>query len=139
MRSSTILSLLLLPAFGLLASGCENSFGQPCTLPKTEQFRRACSATVSEEPAEEAGETDVQMESQASCAIKNFAGCDTFICLVYRGSESYCSQACQTDDDCPGSALCRPLLGDTDLDETPCVSEDGFPTECYCVRAGDIE
>jgi len=138
MRPTTILTALLLPALGLLASGCENSFGQPCTVPKTEQFRRACSPTP-DDGEEETGENDVQMESKASCAIKNYAGCGTFICLVYQGSDAYCSEACQTNADCPGSSLCRPLLGDTDLDETPCVSEDGFPSECYCVRAGDVE
>lgn len=138
MRSTTILALLLAPLIGLLSAGCDSSFGQPCTLPKTEQFRRACSPVPVEED-EEASENDIETLSQASCAIKNFAGCATRICLVYRGSDSYCSEACTTDDDCPGSAVCRPLLGDTDLDETPCVSEDGFPSECYCVRAGDIE
>lgn len=137
MRSMTIPSVLLLTALGLLASGCENSFGQPCTLPKTEQFRRACSPVPAED-GQEAGENEVQMESQASCAVKNFAGCQTRICLVYQGSDSYCSEACATDADCPGSALCRPLLGDADLDDDPCVSDDGFPTECYCVREGDI-
>ncbi len=140
MRSTTILlTALLLPAVGVLTSGCENSFGEPCTVPKTEQFRRACSPTPTDADDEEPGENDVQMESQASCAIKNYAGCGTFICLVYRGSDAYCSEACETDDDCQGSAVCRPLLGDTDLDDTPCISEDGFPTECYCVRAGDVE
>lgn len=139
MRSTTILATLLLPVLGLVASGCENSFGQPCTLPKTEQFRRACSPVPVEDDGEEDGENDVVMQSEASCAVKNFAGCETLICLVYRGSDSYCSQACESDDDCPGSAVCRPLLGDTDLEENPCISEDGFPTECYCVRAGDVQ
>jgi len=137
MRPTTILTALLLPIFGLLSTGCDSSFGQPCTLPKTEQFRRACSPVPVEE--EETDENDIETESQASCAVKNFAGCATRVCLVYRGSDSYCSEPCESDDDCPGSAVCRPLLGDTDLDQTPCVSEDGFPTECYCVRSGDVQ
>lgn len=138
MRATTTLAALLLPALGLLASGCENSFGEPCTLPKTEQFRRACSPAPADD-ANESDENDIEQSSQASCAIKNFAGCETRICLVYRGSDSYCTEPCESDTDCPGSAVCRPLLGDTDLAENPCVSEDGFPAECYCVRAGDAD
>lgn len=139
MRATTISASLLLCATGLLTSGCENSFGQPCTLPTTEQFRRACSPAPSE-PDDEVDENEVQMESQASCAVKNFAGCQTRICLVYRGSDPYCSEACVQDADCPGSALCRPLLGDSDLEGNPCEpNEDGFPTECYCVRSGDAQ
>lgn len=141
MRATTTLAALLISALGLVSSGCETTFGEPCTLPKTEQFRRACSPVPAEDDGEaNDGENAVVQESQASCAIKNFAGCETRICLVYRGSSSYCSEACTADSDCPGSAVCRPMLGDTDLEGNPCEpSDDGFPTECYCVRAGDAD
>lgn len=136
MRVTTTLAALPFLALGLLASGCENTFGEPCSIPKTEQFRRACSPAPAENEAEN-GENSVDQSSQASCALTSFAGCETRICLVYRGSDSYCSERCVRDADCPGSAVCRPLLGDTDLAENPCESDDGFPIDCYCVRAGD--
>lgn len=117
---------------GLL--GCSNDFGQPCELPQTEEFRRACE-TVAPDPNAEERDTEVISESKASCAVKNFAGCATRVCLVYRGSEPFCSEPCTTKSDCEGSAECRPILGDTVT-----TSEDICQrTECYCVRAGDID
>ncbi len=133
MQARFIAALFGPAALGLL--GCDTGFGQPCELPKTPQIRQAC-----EEGSDgaDAGE-GVITESKPSCALKNYAGCETWVCLVYRGSSPFCSEACQTDDDCEGSAICRPILGDSDLDPTACqASGDGFSPECYCVRKGDL-
>ncbi len=107
--------------------------GTSCTLPKTEEFRRACNPAP-RDPNRDAGLNEVQRESKASCAVKNFAGCETRVCLVYRGSSPFCSETCATDDDC-ASQLCRPLLGDPNLSD-PNICER---TECYCVRRGDLD
>ncbi len=117
-------------------AGCSTGFGEPCDIPKVEEFRRACSPAPS--GGADAGAGEIDRSSKASCAIKNFAGCETRVCLVYRGSDSFCSEACQSDDDCEGSAACRPLLGDTDLDSSACAPSEGFTPECYCVRRGDL-
>ncbi len=114
-----------------LSTGCDTSFGQPCTLPKTEEFRRACNPAPVDDDAD-AGLNEVQTESKASCAVKNYAGCETRVCLVYRGSSPFCSEPCTTNSDCE-SNLCRPLLGDPTLaGEDICQN-----TECYCIREGD--
>ncbi len=118
---------------GVAATGCDTSFGQPCTLPETEEFRKACSPPP-KDPNADAGINDVQSESKASCAVKNFAGCETRVCLVYRGSSSFCSESCVTNSDCE-SDLCRPLLGDPNLSD-PDICER---TECYCIRKGDAD
>mgnify|MGYP001546797218 CR=1 FL=1 len=51
----------------LSLSGCSNDFGQPCELPQTEEFRRACE-TVAGDQDEEEQDTQVISESKASCA-----------------------------------------------------------------------
>ena len=114
--------------------GCSNDFGQPCDLPQTEEFRRACQSAPPEEG--EVNENQVVRETKASCAVKNFAGCATRVCLVYRGSDSFCSEPCVKSSDCEGSADCRPILGDTSLGSLEDICQR---TECYCVRAGDLE
>ena len=132
MTRHTLLLVIFL-SFG--ASSCDTGFGQPCKLPETADFRRAC-MTVEAEEADD--ENAVIMESQASCAVKNFAGCETRICLVYRGSNPFCSERCSQDADCEGSAECRPLIGETDLDASACEPQGSFIPECYCVRKGDV-
>ncbi len=122
---------LLLLSLASLWIGCDTGFGQPCSLPETEEFRRAC------QPSEvEGNDAGISVASKPSCAVKNFAGCETRVCLVYRGSDSFCSEPCKDKSDCEGSAECRPLLGDSEQDSNIC--DDGF-TECYCIRAADLE
>lgn len=127
---------------GLLLFGgaaCDTGFGQPCELPRTPQIRAACEESAAADAG--AGENEVVTESKPSCALKNFAGCETRICLVYRGSDPFCSTECTTDSDCEGGAVCRPILGDSDSAEgNPCTPDgSGFTPECYCVRGGDSE
>jgi hypothetical protein len=121
------------------SGGCDTGFGQPCDLPQTPQIRAACE----EAPAEdgEQNDNDIVTESKPSCALKNFAGCETRICLVYRGSSPFCSTECRNDGDCEGGAVCRPILGDADAaGGDPCAPDgSGFTPECYCVRGGDSE
>ena len=120
----------------LLSVGCDSGFGQPCVIPKTEVFRKACSTVDNEEIADE---NEIMMESRASCAVRNFAGCATRICLVYKGSDAFCTETCASDNDCPGSATCLPIIGDSDQASEPCAPTEGYTPECYCVRKGDLE
>ena len=123
----------LLAAFcAMFVGACDTGFGQPCTLPKTEEFRLACSQAGVDPNAPDAGINDVQSESKASCAVRDYAGCETRVCLVYRGSSPFCSEPCLEDGDCE-SKLCRPLLGDPALQGADICKN----TECYCVRKGD--
>ncbi len=126
--------LLILLGVSLVGTlGCDTGFGQPCAIPKTEAFRQACEESAN--PDMEEDKNEIMMSSTASCAINNYAGCSTRVCLVYKGSAPICSVPCTADNDCEGSALCRPLLGDpqneTELAEA-CASQP-----CYCVRKGD--
>lgn len=132
MQARVFAALMVPAALGLW--GCDTGFGQPCDLPKTPQIRQACEENTT---GADAGD-GIVTESKPSCALKNYAGCETRVCLVYRGSSPFCSQACKTDDDCEG-AVCRPILGDSDIDPTACqATGDGFAPECYCVRRGDL-
>lgn len=126
------LPLLVALAAGSGLVGCETDFGQPCELPQTKEFRQACDA-VPAEPNESSAENQPQVESKASCAVRNFAGCATRVCLVYRGSEPFCSEPCVTANDCPGGSVCRPIIGDQSVAGNICEQ-----TECYCVRNGDL-
>ena len=128
-------------ALSTVVAGCDTGFGQPCALPKSEDFRRACNPAPEIDDGVDAGENEPTMESKSSCAIKDYAGCETRICLVYRGSSSFCSETCERNDDCEGEAQCRPLLGD-DEPEAVCVPDPmtGAPqAECFCVRKGDLD
>ena len=131
-------TLLLVSLMALLLSACDTGFGQPCSIPETATFRQACVEGV--ESTEDMDENSIQMSSTASCAIRNFAGCSTRICMVYKGSDPICSMECRKDADCDGSALCRPLIGDTTtyIDDETCNPERGGSSECFCVRKGDV-
>jgi len=126
----SFLALLLFPSLG-----CDTGFGESCVLPKTETFRSACAPVETTGEEEEGG---VEMESKASCAVKNYAGCETRICLVYQGSSPFCSTRCTADADCE-SNKCRPIIGDQELEPDICqANASGFTPECYCVRAVDV-
>ena len=130
---------VLLPVASVLVvgTGCDSGFGQPCAIPKTEAFRQACEESANPDPDND-DENSIMMSSSASCAIRNYAGCSTRICLVYKGSDPICSVQCASDSECEGSALCRPLLGGTYVEGVTCNPEMGGTSECYCVRKGDV-
>ena len=121
---------LLLPA--CLLVGCSTGFGEPCDVPRAESFQNACfnSGNLNEE--ESMSSEDLEQSAVASCAIQNFAGCSTRICLIYRGSDAFCSERCITDSECEGSAVCGPMIGERKSDGT-CAGE------CYCIRQADLE
>lgn len=128
------LYMLGLPAFVVLAGGCaDTGFGQPCRLPETPSIRQAC------EPSGNDNEDDpIQRESKASCAIRNFAGCETRTCLVYRDSNPFCSEPCTSDGDCE-SDLCAPLVGDRPATEADLQAECERTLNCFCIRKGDLD
>ena len=130
----------------LTSGGCSTGFGEPCTIPQTPQFRQACN-TISDDGQDDG--SAIEMESSASCALENFAGCETRVCLVYRGSSSFCSLRCQNDSGCEGGAVCAPLFGNVDRSCCdPAVRENpdmaatcaAFlnSVACYCIRESDI-
>jgi hypothetical protein len=115
----------------LLSTGCETGFGDPCDLPKSDEIQAACNPVETDDGD---GEEGLEQESASSCAINDFPQCTTRVCLVYRGSSSFCSEPCTTDGGCEGSAKCRPLLGD--LAPNICQQTQCELQECYCVKAG---
>jgi hypothetical protein len=131
-------TLLLIAAVGVGTLACETGFGKPCKLPKSPAFREACEQSAGSATPEGGEETEGEttQESASSCAVKDYAGCETRVCLVYQGSSPFCSESCETDDDCEGSAKCRSLTGGSAAD---CKVVPGAPIpECYCVRKGDV-
>lgn len=125
------ISLLLALIAPLMA--CEEDFGAPCEIPAP--LKATCNTTDSSGEGEEG---NLEQESRSSCAIDNYAGCSTRVCLQYRDSSAYCSQSCRTDGDCPGSAACRPIIGGGDFCPEEPFDEAGFPNKCYCIRKGDL-
>ena len=118
--------------------GCDSGFGEPCEVPKTARFEKACGTISNPQPTDD---FSVRMTSRASCAVKNFAGCSTRVCMVYRGNGPYCTTPCRSTDDCEGSAKCRPIVGEAVTPEqvkAECDPEGSdFAAECYCVRESD--
>lgn len=141
MRSS-LLYLMLFVWVTLSGLGCDTGFGEPCTLPKGDVIQQACSAPAVAE-GDESGTTQA---SSATCALDNFPGCDTFLCLKYRGANPYCSQRCQDDTACSGGHCC-PLSGDCKaISSNPAMNMSIDPattnpcangTECYCILSAD--
>ena len=59
------------------------------------------------------------------CAVQNYAGCETRLCLVLeRDGTGVCSHACSVDAPCAAALSCETPLGQ--------ACEAGAP-ECYCV------
>lgn len=136
---TSLSGLLLLTAVAAGTIGCDTGFGKPCKLPKSPAFRAACEQTTGATTADAGAENEIAQQSAASCAVKDYAGCETRVCLVYQGSDSFCSEECETDDDCEGSARCRSLTGGTGNPLVDCKTVPGqVPPECYCVRKGDL-
>ena len=137
-----LISLLLGSAF---LSACDTGFGEPCTLPEGDAIEQACSSPTVEQ-GEENGTTQ---SASATCALDNFPGCSTFLCLKYRGANPYCSLKCAADSECDGGKCC-PLVGDcqntasnANMSVDPntmmsAVGNDCVNGDCYCIRQGDL-
>lgn len=130
-----------------LWSGCDTGFGQKCTLPEGDAIQQACSAPQ----VEDGNEGSTTQTASATCALDNFPGCDTFLCLKYRGANPYCSLRCQTSAEC-GGGVCCPLVGDcranvggsnmsTSSDpmmSIPSADPCANGADCYCIRKSDL-
>lgn len=149
---SRVLPILLSASVMILSSlqlsGCDTGFGQSCTLPEGDAIQQACSAPQ----VEDGSEGSTTQTASATCALDNFPGCDTFLCLKYRGANPYCSLRCQTSAEC-GGGVCCPLVGDCRANTggssmsnmadpammsmpstDPCVNG----ADCYCIRKSDL-
>ena len=141
----SVLTLFLLSF--LAFSACDTGFGEPCSLPAGDAIQEACSSPE----VEEGTESGTSQFASATCALDNFPGCSTFLCLKYRGSNPYCSLRCQSSAEC-GGGVCCPLVGDCRANQASvannmsvepsammsapndqCVNGD-----CYCIRSGDL-
>ena len=149
--SSKKLCLLLVGLLSLaLHHGCDTGFGQSCKLPEGDIIQEVCSAPQ----VQEGDNTSTMQSANATCALDNFPGCDTFLCLKYRGGNPYCSMRCTTSADC-GDGVCCPLVGDcrgntggaaqmsVDPSMAPqaAMSQDACANgtdDCYCIRKGDL-
>lgn len=121
----------LLVLLSLSFFGCSTGFGEKCDVPRAESFQNACFTPAEDESTEESG-SNLEQEAVSSCAIQNYAGCSTRICLIFRGSDAFCSERCVSDGDCEGSAVCAPMIGERQQDGT-CTGE------CYCIRQADLD
>ena len=135
-------------------TGCDTGFGEPCTLPEVDAIQEACSAPS----VANSDENGTSQSASATCALDNFPGCQTFLCLKYRGAQPYCSLKCQTSNECSGGVCC-PLLGDcrgnsggnnngaNDMISDPAQQMSVEPSdpcadgsaECYCIRQVDLQ
>ena len=142
----TLCSLLLT----LISYSCDTGFGEPCTLPAGDAVQQACSSP----PVDNGDENGTSQSASATCALDNFPGCSTFLCLKYRDSNPYCSLRCQNSSQCDGGVCC-PLVGDCNAQQSnappvnmsvdpnmPMNVASGDPCangqDCYCIRSGDL-
>lgn len=146
-QSSTFLNVItfiLLSLSLLTLNACDTGFGEPCTLPSGDAIQEACSSPA----VEEGTETGTSQSASATCALDNFPGCSTFLCLKYRGSNPYCSLRCQSSSEC-GGGVCCPLVGDCFANQSASMSLDPSTMmsgandqcvngDCYCIRSGDL-
>jgi len=58
--------------------------------------------------------------------------CNGLTCVAFRGSEAYCTEACDEDDDCPEGFSCAAIV----RSEPPPGSNIG-PEDRFCVRLAD--
>ena len=148
-RVVSVMLLALCCLLGLGSSGCDTGFGEPCTFPEVDSIQEACSAPA----VENNDENGTSQSASATCALDNFPGCQTFLCLKYRGAQPYCSLKCENSSQCSGGVCC-PRLGDCRANSSgggessdpsqqmsvessdPCA--DG-QEECYCIRQIDLE
>ena len=142
--------LFLIFVLGPMSQGCDTGFGQPCTLPQSEQLNAVCN----EPPSTNEEEEGAEREFKATCALDNFPTCETQSCIVYRGSPSYCSMRCAGDSDCQGQGTCCPLFGECQGNvNAPTGPTGGAPgaqmslpasacgdglSPCYCIRKADL-
>lgn len=61
--------------------------------------------------------------------------CESFTCVSYEGSQAYCTEACDDDDDCPDDFECLPVI----LSEPPPGSDGIGPDDRFCVQPGRLE
>jgi hypothetical protein len=144
------LSFILVSILSLLCfNACDTGFGEPCTLPNGDAIQEACSSP----PVEQGDENGTTQSASATCALDNFPGCSTFLCLKYRGANPYCSLRCQSSGECDGGVCC-PLVGDCRASQAGGVNNMSVDPnammsmssndqcanagDCYCIRSGDL-
>ena len=50
-------------------------------------------------------------EAELTCVVAEHPYCLESICASWRGSDPFCSRACEQDADCPADASCQEHLG----------------------------
>ena len=98
LQCSTILMSLVMLASTIL-SACET---EPLFIecPLSPSIKTACET--------EQQQTD---EAELTCVVAEHPYCLESICASWRGSEPFCSRACEADTDCPADATCQEHLG----------------------------
>ena len=84
-------------AAGLVMGGCVDDFGTACDFPETPEVDEACGPDRDE----------LGNESVATCVDPINADCESRLCIQHEGSESFCSEVCETDDECPSESNCE--------------------------------
>lgn len=95
-----ILPLICL-ASSLFFAACGDDYGTACELPNTGSIREICSV-------------DEETGLEGTCVFKLSSHCSSNMCGVYRGSEGFCTIACESSDECPGTDHCITISG-TDI------------------------
>lgn len=71
-----------------------------------EAFFHACplSQTLIDACAEQQENADI------TCAVREHPMCDEAVCAKFKGSASFCSRVCTTNEDCPPESTCEDYL-----------------------------
>ncbi|MBN1945373.1 MAG: hypothetical protein JW797_06820 [Bradymonadales bacterium] len=84
-----------------LLGGCTDDFNSPCDFPQSPEVARYCGTSQDE----------LGNQSYATCVDPFNPDCQSQLCVIYQGSDSFCSVRCNTNSDCPDSAWCETPTG----------------------------
>jgi hypothetical protein len=104
---------LAVVCLGLTLVACEDDVGR-------------CCRTLDEEAMDL-----VPMTSTTAIRLDPQFDCSSLTCVVYRGSDAFCTAPCFEDEDCPEDFVCRAVL-----EADPGPDAQIRPSDRFCVRAG---
>ena len=77
--------------FAFVANACTNGYGDPCELPDAQQVELAC------QPIDGGG----------FCVFDQAADCESSLCATLDGRDPFCTERCETNDDCDANSTCH--------------------------------
>ncbi len=107
-----IATVLMLCATAFVAA-CSENYDETCEMPRAPEVERICLPSGD--------------GIAGTCVFDAASECSSSLCVVYKGSDAFCSQTCQTTSECPGGSTCERAT--PSADEGFCVPAARVPDE----------